>query len=512
MLKYVLVPALVFSGTAFAQFGNDWMTAGYDAQRSHWVRTDAKISPESMSKPGFELAWKLKLEPKAGASAAVTPPSLLDFYIGYRGFRALGFFNTPSGKVIGVDTELGRMEWEKNMPAPAGCAGTLAAVTRPTSSDYPVSTAPRGTGRGTPARSGVGEPFEGAVTLNARMNRPMPQMPKPRPGRPGAGPGAAPADNPFAPRVQYAISVSGDGKLHLMWVSNGNEANESVPFLPSNVAANGLVVFDGTAYVAGNDCGGGDSGLWAINVATKKVSHWKTTAKSVAGNAGPAFGPDGNAYVAAGSELVALAPKTLETVAAYKTSGAQFSSSPVIFAHKGHDLLAVATDDGRLSLLDSAGLKSLASSEAFSGSKFQAGALASWLDNEGTRWILAPASAGPSASAFRTNGAVRNGAIAAFKVVDKGGSLGLEPGWMSRDMVAPATPIIVNGVIFALAGGDAKTNAVLYALDSSSGKELWSSGKTMVSYSKGGLSSGGTRVYAATQDGMQYAFGFVIEH
>src|SRR5688572_12889570 len=107
------------AGTAFAQRGTgDWMTSAFDAQRSNWVRSDAKISPESMSKPGFELSWKMKLSSSPRQLNSLTAPVLLDFYIGYRGFRALGFMSTASGNVIGVDTELARMEWEKPSATP----------------------------------------------------------------------------------------------------------------------------------------------------------------------------------------------------------------------------------------------------------------------------------------------------------------------------------------------------------------------------------------------------------
>jgi len=49
-------------------------------------------------------------------------------------------------------------------------------------------------------------------------------------------------------------------------------------------------------------------------------------------------GPDGTLYAAAGNELVALAPEKLETVATYKTAGAEFTSSPVVFDYKGRNL------------------------------------------------------------------------------------------------------------------------------------------------------------------------------
>src|SRR5689334_21251425 len=85
--------AWLAGGVVPAQRGTgDWMTGAYDPQRSSWVRSDGKISPHTIAKPGFEMVWKLKFENAARQLNMITPPALLDFYIGYRGFRALGFF------------------------------------------------------------------------------------------------------------------------------------------------------------------------------------------------------------------------------------------------------------------------------------------------------------------------------------------------------------------------------------------------------------------------------------
>ena len=40
----------------------EWPTAYGDAQHTSWIRTDVNISPETMSRPGFELQWKTTLE------------------------------------------------------------------------------------------------------------------------------------------------------------------------------------------------------------------------------------------------------------------------------------------------------------------------------------------------------------------------------------------------------------------------------------------------------------------
>lgn len=529
---------MIGAGTALGQRGSgDWMTNGFDAQRSSWVRTDGKISVDSMSKPGFTVVWTVKPENGPRQLNTLTPPSLLDFYIGYKGFRALGFFGASSNRVIAVDTDLGRIEWEKNFGG-ASSSGTLqcpggltASVTRPTIMAYPPTAFGTGVGRGTPAKSGVGQPEQGAVTLRP-MTEQRPPVPPRRPPTaaptvmPGAPPAAAP--NPFAPRIQWAMALAGDGKLHSMYVSNGTEPNPAVPFIPPNANAQGLIAIDNFAYVSTiNSCGGVDNGVWALDLGTSKVTNWKSSG-NVAGTAGPAFAPNGMLYAAAGSELTALAAKTLQASGSYKTGGATFTSSPVVLEFKGKDLVAAATNDGRLHLVDGASLSSAVEVSApFSSANYDTGALASAMDVSGKRWILAPA-AGPGATGFASDGDVKDGSIVAFEVVEKNGKPSLKPAWMSRNLVSPLTPIVVNGVVFALSSGEFRSsdpkmsaaerakrskNAVLYALELTTGKELWNSGTSIRSFvHSGGLSEGGSRVYVAGFDGTQYAFSFPMEH
>ena len=126
-----VICALTSADVARAQRGTgDWMTSANDAQRSSWVRSDAKISLETLKKPGFELFWKLKFDNSARQLNTLTPPALLDFYISHRGFRTLGFFGGSSDRIIAVDLDLGRLEWEKNLeairPHPARCPARAA--------------------------------------------------------------------------------------------------------------------------------------------------------------------------------------------------------------------------------------------------------------------------------------------------------------------------------------------------------------------------------------------------
>jgi outer membrane protein assembly factor BamB len=492
--------------------GGDWATSGGDAQRSSWVRTDAKISPAGLEKPGFTFLWKLKLANDARQLNSLTPAVLMERYIGYRGFRALAHLATSGDTIIALDTDLGHIEWKQTIGTPAGGAGTLACPggltagpVRLTSAAFPTAPAGRGGGfgRGGPAKSGVGEPGEGAVTLRALADAAAPGrggIPAMDAGRRGGGmqqrqPG-------------YIYTISSDGKLHLMYLSNGHEPNPAIPFLPANANASGLIVIDNVAYVAtSNGCGGAPNGVWALDLGTQKVTSWKS-AGNLAGSAGPAFGPDGTIYAGSDTgELVALAPKTLQVTATYKSDGAGFVSSPVVFEYRDKPWVAIAGKDGAVHVLPSTlgqtAFKTRADA-AFGGAQ----ALTAWKDGNGTSWLLAPGT----------------GSVVAWKVVDRNGSPALEDGWKSRDMAAPLPPIVVNGVIFAAASAEAKGNdaktiaqrsgkAVLYALDGKTGRELWNSGSTITSFvHSGGLSAAGSQVYLSTYDGSFYAFGFPIEH
>ena len=77
-------------------------------------------------------------------------------------------------------------------------------------------------------------------------------------------------------------------------------------------------------------------------------------------------------------------------------------------------------------------------------------------------------------------------------------------------MASPRTPIIVNDVVFALASGGEATNAVLYALDPATGKDLRDSGSTMTAPASAGLSAGTGQVYVVTADNTVWSFGIPL--
>ena len=539
MMPARLTAALfVCLGAAHAQFGRGdavWSTSGGDAHRSSWVATDPKISRESLSKPGFALFWKMKLNNEARQLNALFPPTLMDRYIGIRGFRSFGFVSGSGDNVYAVDTDLGRIDWQKNFgsKAPADASltcpgGVTTGTARSIGTAFPAAPVGGrgGSGRYTPAKSGVGEPDQGAVTLAELAARAAAAGPG------GRGPGGGgPRANQRMPVV--VNSLSSDGMFHANYVSNGDEPDPPVRFLPPNTNAQGLIIVDDVAYVATiGGCGGVPNGVWALDIASKAVASWKPSSGGVAGSAGVSFGGDGTVYVSTTSgDLVALEAKTLKVKDVYR-AGQELTSTPVIFPFRERTMLAATSKDGRIHLVDSAAMAVAGSrsSPYSTASDFLPGALATWQDAAGTRWILAPmeGSVSPDANLPASNGAVTNGAIVAWKVVERGRGAALEPGWVSRDLVSPLPPLVINGVVFAVSSGEfrgkdgrmtaaqrakASVPAVVYALDAATGKELWNSGKTIASFMHGGgLAGGAGQIYLGTHDGTLYSFGFPIEH
>jgi outer membrane protein assembly factor BamB len=279
----------------------------------------------------------------------------------------------------------------------------------------------------------------------------------------------------------YLTVVSSDGALHYMYISNGEEPNPPVRFLAPNANVGDVTQVDDVAYaVTSGNCGGVADGVWAYDQESKNVVSWKGE------SAGTAFGPDGTVYVTtAAGDLLALDAKTLAKKASY-SAGQAFSSAPVVMERGDKALIAAATKDGAIQVVDAASLAKVAVSapESDAGS-----ALASWQDSAGARWVLH--------------------GNTAWKLTDAG----LQKGWTAGGN-ASSSAAVVNGVVFLLDSGSGSHHAALRAFDGTSGKQLWASGDEITASVApgGGLAAGGSAVYLGTQDGTLWAFGFPIEH
>jgi hypothetical protein len=218
------------------------------------------------------------------------------------------------------------------------------------------------------------------------------------------------------------------------------------------------------------------------------------------------------------------------------------NNTPTIFTYKGRELIAASGKECRVYLIDPQNPGGpdhhvpMYKTPLFcnAGADFQNagswGALSSWEDPSGTRWILVPFW-GPVNTDFKFP--VNNtptpveGGEAAFKLTDSNGKLELAPAWVSRDMHRGEPPIIANGMVFAYGSGEntqqawpdiglnfdssiraAKSgHATIYILDAMSGKELWSSGDQISSFNHfSGITVANGKVYLGTYDGDFYCF------
>ena len=380
--------------------------------------------------------------------------------------------------------------------------------------------------------SAVGEPGRGAAALGQPAAQRGAGPPGGREGRgapaaPGRGRGPAPIG--FG-RVDPLFVVGSDGFIHTLYVSNGAETEPPVPFLPPDTKPSALIWVDGIVYTTtSGECGAAPNALWAMDlnvpVEERKSVSWKTGSANIAGASGLAFGTEGTIYVALGTgataapapdSIVALNRDTLTPTDWFTASGADFNATPTIIRHKNRDLIAATANDGRFYLLDAT---SLGGSDhktplAVTAKFTDAGAgtaLATFEDGSG-RWIFTTAA---------------NGRIVAFKLLEDGEKLSLEPVWQSQDLTSPLAPIVVDGMVFAVSSGEYRGGppslsaaqraqrsvpAVLYVLDAITGKTMWSSGTKITSFARGELSAGGGQVYLVTYDNHLYAFGVSLEH
>ena len=495
-LAISIAAALLATVSALA---DDWTTVGLDAQRSSWVRSDRKIAPETVAGPEFQFLWRMQTPNEARGDSALTAPILLDFLISHRGFRSLAFVGGSSGGVYTMDTDLARMEWERHFEeggsqSSAECPGGMTAnVSRSTSVKMPSMLGFVARGRRSPALSGVGEPGEGAVTLAQASPTPTTSSGSVRPTARTRPPARSSLRG-----VKLVHVLSNDGMLHSLYVSNGRDHLPPVPFLPANSHARGLIVIENTAFVTTvNRCGGTPDGVWSLDLERGTVRAWESDGGAIAGAAGAAFAPDGTLYAATkDGALVALESRSLNLV--QKSAATGFRSSPVVFDFDGDDHLAVLASDGTLQIYATSNLEAVvASDSARPGSVNEDTALAVWKDKAGTNWIVV------------TTGS----SIAAWKLAGSGGTTTLEKAWESSAMLAPLSPIVVNGVVFALDGGAPDGAATLYAIDGMTGKAIWDSADSIKAAASGHtLSSGPGHVFLTALDSAVYAFGIPMEH
>jgi outer membrane protein assembly factor BamB len=497
---------------ALAQtYASDWPTFGGDPQRTGWARDEKDINRKNAKE--LTLLWKASLDNAPRELTSLTAPVAADWIITTTGMKEIVIVGGASDNLFAIDAETGKILWKKTFSA-------------------------------------EGKPKQTPSWLCPSALNATPLIDK--------------------RGLNYRVyTISSDGKLHVLDISNGEDKIPPTQFVPPFSKNWSLGLYQNVVYTTTSQgCNGAKSGVYAMDLANpeRKVEFFQASSggAGIWGRAGAVLSPSGMLYAQTGDgqyddsagkfpdTVLQMSALDLKLVDYYTPSNHSYltrkdldtgSMSAVFFPFKKWELLASAGKEGIIALLDAKGIgggdhktplyrsPQWVNEEAdFAGKGFW-GSFAAWEDESGERWLYAPALgvASPKAPAFaHTNGPAPNGSIMAFKVEEKDGKPALTPAWISRDMNLPDPPIIANGVVYAVSTGefarqwrpggglfnskeraDLHTgNAVLYAFDSATGKELFSSGNSMSGWTHfSGLAISSGRIFVTTYDSTVYAFG-----
>ena len=497
----------------------DWSLTGGDAGQNGWQKAESKLGPDTAA-ANVKFLWKIQLGQPSKGAPSFSEPLLAGRLINGQGFKDMVYWSSGD-TLYAVDSELGNLLWKKEFktqgPAPApGCRATRLGV--------------------------LMEPPQ-VINFNARRRR-APGAPPPPPPPPPALPdarrlGVAPGGGYFGLKGIYVLTA--DGMLHEQVITTGADFAPPVKFLPAAGADSyGLNYMGNTIFTStGRGCGGVSNGLWAIDLTSAEypVATYATQDVRPLALTGPVLTSEGDSIVVTGpgasdngagvyAQSVVAAGKDMKVLDWYTSSGGMGSYqsvSPVVFEYKGKQLVVAPGKDGTIALLDAASLGGadhhtpLSETAPISkpGEKHGWDGFASWQDKDGTTWVYASVSAEISVnnSAVKANGPSPHGGIVAFKVGDANGQPTLNPVWVSRDMLNPAPPRIANGVVVALAGGNASTHATLYLLNAATGAELYSSKNEIPTYTGlSGVSVGDGHAFFTDRNNVLYSFGIELEH
>jgi outer membrane protein assembly factor BamB len=510
MLPVVLL-TLALPGVCLA---GDWLTFGHDPQRSGWAFEETTLSPANVS--GLKLIWKSKLNNDSYSLFALTAPVVADGVSTSRGVRNALYVAGITGKVFALDAQTGEALWTHvfksvALPYKGGLQGSIYC--------------PNG------------------ITATPVIDR--------------------------STRILYVIA--GDGALYGFDLGTGQVRYGPVQFVPPYSKNWSLNLLDGTIHtVLAQGCGGGLSGFYSIDIRDphhprlRQMLLSNTNTAGIWGRGGPIIGTNGRVYGGTADgifdpiagdysdSVVAASLPDLKLVDYYLPPNWRYlrmkdldlgSASPVFFGWRNRKLVAHGGKEGVLSIMDA---------DALGGKDHQTplytspklgndidtcceaygiwGGNSTARDAEGQTWLYVPMGGPPSTRAPKfpiSNGDHPHGSIMAFKVVaqPKTQNPVLEPAWISGDFALPEPVVIANGVVFVLSSGEnavqkdgeekrlANPNhAVLKALDATTGKELYNSGKAMASWVHfSGIAIANGKIFAVDHDSNVYCFGLAAE-
>ncbi len=117
---------------AFGASPNEWLTWGYDQERTGWNRAETTLTKDNVSQ--LELQWKVQLptRPSEVVLSTLTAP-LVATVDGPSGLRTLVFVVGSDNTVYAIDAQAGKIAWQKPFPntmTPASGATWLCSNTQ----------------------------------------------------------------------------------------------------------------------------------------------------------------------------------------------------------------------------------------------------------------------------------------------------------------------------------------------------------------------------------------------
>jgi outer membrane protein assembly factor BamB len=496
----------------------NWLTDGFDNQRTGWNRSETILTRKNVK--NLRILWKIQTGNQVRALHSLMPVLIVGRLNTSNGPREVGIVNGISDNLYAFDVDSGTMLWQKHW-----------TYTSPADSRQPPNASRD------PAHLGFLQPGGSSDT-------------------PVIGP-------PDAQGRRPVYFVTGDGMLRILNAADGTDIEPPYMFHIGKGWSLNLV---GSVLWMANTYAGISIAAVRVDDPRHKVMTFNAGSGGAWGRRGAAIDSSGTAWFTTGDGVydttsnpprygnsvvgVHLAGDELKLKSYYAPKNWEWlrkrdldpNNTPTIFTYKGRELIAASGKECRMFLLDpqSAGgadnQTPLYRSELFCNEEvdFQDagswGALSTWEDPVGARWILAPFW-GPVHSKFKfevTHGPVMAGGVGGFKLRDRSGKLDLTPVWVSADMKRGEPVVIANGMIFGYGSGEetkqawpdiglnfdssiraAKSlHATLYVLDGETGDELYSSGEQITSFNHfSGLTVANGRVYIGTYDGTLYCFG-----
>jgi len=504
MRKFPIVCTLLAAGAA--GWAADYLREGPDNGGTGWVRGEKIFTPANVK--NTRLLWKMKLDTTARARHNLFPPLIVESVRTASGNKQIAVVAGVSDDLFGIDADTGTLLWTKRFDSSA-------------------------------------DPGPSTVFC---------------PGGQVAVPVIAPNSTPG----NYTLyALAGDGRLWQVNVADGENVAPPAKFMPPASKAWALNLFQGVIYsTTAQGCGNLPYSFFSYDLASGKSSAFLPAGGGLWGRRGPAIAPDGTVFMGTGdgpydpdhgqlgNAVVAVklnANKELKLAGYYAPKNANynwmrdldFSVSPMVFDYKGRHWVISTGKECRLLLSDrdrfggddhtteTVRTPLVCNDEQSQTAKGVWGALGAWVDPAGTQWIYMPFW-GPVSRTFHAPieyGRPREGAVAAFRLTDANGKVTLNPAWLSTNMVNAEEAVIANGIVFTYASGErllrtdhawddpppaapATAHVTMYALDATTGKELWNSGDEIAATNHfSGISVANGRAYIGTFDGVVYCFG-----